>query len=80
MYVPTAIRHTESHTHTHTHITNRDIMTKGSGDANTQTLTFLSMTLWKTPLCCNLLLCNFHKNYAPQASLLKSSIVELTVN
>jgi len=38
------------------------------------------MPLWKTPLCCNLLLCNFHKNYAPQASLLKSSIVELTDN
>ena len=37
-------------------------------------------TLWRTPMCHNLLLCNFHKNYAPQASLLKSSIVELKDN
>jgi hypothetical protein len=38
------------------------------------------MPLWTTPMHCDLLLCNFHKNYAPQASLLKSSIVELTDN
>jgi hypothetical protein len=78
MNVPTAIMLTESHTHIS--ILQIDIITKGSGDANTQTLTLLSMPLWRTPLCRNLLLCNFRKNYAPQASLLKSSIVELTDN